>query len=361
MLDKLAELKARYESIERELGKPEVVADQKRYKALSKEYARLEPLVRQYERLQELTRQRKEAEELLDDPELRQVAREEIERLDEEISKLEEEIKLALVPRDPDADRSCIVEIRSGTGGEEAALFARDLYRMYSRYAERRGWKTEVMNISETGLGGIKEVVFSLEGEGAFGDLKLESGVHRVQRVPQTESSGRIHTSAATVAVLPEVEEIEVEIDPADLEWETHRSPGAGGQHVNKTDSAVRLRHKPTGIVVSCHDERSQHQNRDKALRILRAKLYEMQKKEQQEKIAATRRKQVRSGDRSEKIRTYNFPQGRVTDHRIGLTIHNLEEFLDGDIQPMMDALKAHELEQALAAAAQEGEEKQSS
>lgn len=286
--------------------------------------------------------------EVEEDDELRKLIKEEIKLLEEKIERLEKELPLLLLPKDPNDEKNVIVEIRAGAGGEEAALFAADLMRMYQRYAERKGWKVEVLDIHETGLGGIKEVVLRVEGKGAYSRLKYESGVHRVQRVPVTEASGRIHTSTATVAILPEVDEIEVEIRPEDLKIETMRASGHGGQHVNRTESAVRITHIPTGIVVSCQNERSQHQNKAIALKILRAKLYELYQREQQEKIQKQRRSQVGTGERSEKIRTYNFPQNRVTDHRIGLTVYNLPEVLDGDLDEFIDALIAHFRAEAL-------------
>jgi peptide chain release factor 1 len=286
--------------------------------------------------------------EVEEDDELRQLIKEEIKLLEEKIERLEKELPLLLLPKDPNDEKNVIVEIRAGAGGEEAALFAAELMRMYQRYAERKGWKVEVLDINETGLGGVKEVVLRIEGKGAYSRLKYESGVHRVQRVPVTEAGGRIHTSTATVAVLPEVDEVEVEIRPEDLKIETMRASGHGGQHVNRTESAVRITHLPTGIVVSCQNERSQHQNKATALRILRAKLYELYQREQQEKIQKERRSQVGTGERSEKIRTYNFPQNRVTDHRIGLTVYNLPEVLDGDLDEFIDALIAHFRAEAL-------------
>jgi peptide chain release factor 1 len=286
--------------------------------------------------------------EVEEDDELRQLIKEEIKLLEEKIERLEKELPLLLLPKDPNDEKNVIVEIRAGAGGEEAALFAAELMRMYQRYAERKGWKVEVLDINETGLGGVKEVVLRIEGKGAYSRLKYESGVHRVQRVPVTEAGGRIHTSTATVAVLPEVDEVEVEIRPEDLKIETMRASGHGGQHVNRTESAVRITHIPTGIVVSCQNERSQHQNKATALRILRAKLYELYQREQQEKIQKERRSQVGTGERSEKIRTYNFPQNRVTDHRIGLTVYNLPEVLDGDLDEFIDALIAHFRAEAL-------------
>lgn len=282
-----------------------------------------------------------EAEELLKDPEMKELAEDEYYSNKEKLPGLEEELKMLLIPKDPDDDKNAICEIRAGAGGEEAALFAGTLYRMYSMYAEKKHWKVEVLNENETGLGGYKEITFMVTGKGVYSRLKYESGVHRVQRVPETESSGRIHTSTATVAVLPVVEDVEIEINPADIKMEVFRSSGAGGQHINKTSSAVRLIHEPTGIVVECQTERSQFQNRDNAMKMLRTKLYEMEKQKQDSEIANSRRSQVGSGDRSEKIRTYNYPQGRITDHRIGMSIYQMENFLNGDLDEMIDNLIA--------------------
>ena len=278
----------------------------------------------------------------------------EIKTAKENIEKIEEELKVLLLPKDPNDDKNVIVEIRGGAGGDEAALFAGDLFRMYSMYADSKRWKTEVLNLSEIGIGGIKEVTFMIEGEGAYSRLKFESGVHRVQRVPETESSGRIHTSTVTVAVLPEVDEVEVEINPDDLQIDTYRSSGAGGQHVNKTESAIRITHIPTGIVVACQDERSQHKNREAAMKMLRSRLYEKMERERSESIAADRKSQVGTGDRSERIRTYNFPQGRMTDHRIGLTLYKLEQIMNGDLDEVIDALVTTDQSEKLKAQAEE-------
>jgi peptide chain release factor 1 len=350
-LEKLSALEKRYEELTSRLTLPETLADPSLYAKLTKELASLEDSVKAYREYKSALQQLKENKELLEieeDDELRQLIKEEIKLLEEKIERLEKELPLLLLPKDPNDEKNVIVEIRAGAGGEEAALFAADLMRMYQRYAERKGWKVEVLDIHETGLGGVKEVVLRVEGKGAYSRLKYESGVHRVQRVPVTEASGRIHTSTATVAILPEVDEIEVEIRPEDLKIETMRASGHGGQHVNRTESAVRITHIPTGIVVSCQNERSQHQNKAIALKILRAKLYELYQREQQEKIQKQRRSQVGTGERSEKIRTYNFPQNRVTDHRIGLTVYNLPEVLDGDLDEFIDALIAHFRAEAL-------------
>ena len=295
---------------------------------------------------------------MMDDPdtdkEFKEMLVDEIKTAKENIEKIEEELKVLLLPKDPNDDKNVIVEIRGGAGGDEAALFAGDLFRMYSMYADSKRWKTEVLNLSEIGIGGIKEVTFMIEGEGAYSRLKFESGVHRVQRVPETESSGKIHTSTVTVAVLPEVDEVEVEINPDDLQIDTYRSSGAGGQHVNKTESAIRITHIPTGIVVACQDERSQHKNREAAMKMLRSRLYEKMERERSESIAADRKSQVGTGDRSERIRTYNFPQGRMTDHRIGLTLYKLEQIMNGDLDEVIDALVTTDQSEKLKAQAEE-------
>jgi len=354
MIDALEAVERRFEDITRQMSDPEIAVDHARLQPLAREHARLQPRVEAYRELKKLRAEIAGTESLLRDSsadaELREMAEAELEELRRKESELQERLKVLLLPSDPSDDKDVILEVRAGTGGEEAGLFAGDLVRMYTRFAERRGWKAELMSWTESSAGGFKEAVLSIQGAGAYSLLKFESGVHRVQRVPVTESGGRIHTSAATVAVLPEAEEVEVEIDPKDLEVDTFRASSAGGQHVNKTDSAVRITHIPTGIVVSCQDERSQIQNREKAMRMLRAHLLERQRREQEEAMASSRRMMVGSGDRSEKIRTYNFPQGRVTDHRIGMTVYNLQEFLDGDIQEMLDALVRNDQARRLAA-----------
>jgi peptide chain release factor 1 len=342
MKDTLAELAREFEELERRLSKPDVVQDRAEYKRLSKRHSELQAVVRKYYEYQEALKGVEEARSLLKeaDEELHKLAREEMERLQAKADAAERELAVLLSPPEPSEDRNAIVEVRAGTGGEEAALFARDLFRMYTRFAERRGWKVEVLSSNDTGLGGVKEVIFAVEGKGAFGLLSYESGVHRVQRVPVTESSGRLHTSAATVAVLLEAEEVEVDIAPDELKIDTYRAAGAGGQHVQKNETAIRITHLPTGLVVTCQDERSQLQNKDRALRVLRSQLLEMKRREQELRVSETRRSQIRSGDRSEKIRTYNFPQRRVTDHRITFSVFNLEEFLAGEIDGMLDALR---------------------
>lgn len=342
MLNRLRDVEIRYKEIEKQLENPEVISDMAQYSALMREYKQLTPVIEKYREYLSAEQAVKEALEILEtesDEEMRGLADEELRSGRERIEKLEGEIKLLLLPRDENDDKNVIVEIRGGAGGEEAALFAGVLYRMYTMYADKMRWKHEIVNANETELGGFKEVSFMIEGEGAYSKLKFESGVHRVQRVPETESSGRIHTSTVTVAVLPEVEDVEVEISPGDLKIETIKSSGAGGQHVNKTESAIRLLHIPTGIVIECQDERSQFKNRDKAMKLLRTKLFDLKQSEQNEKIASERKSQVGSGNRCERIRTYNYPQSRVTDHRIGLTLHSLESFLNGDIEEMIDSL----------------------
>ncbi|MBR5721652.1 MAG: peptide chain release factor 1, partial [Clostridia bacterium] len=321
---------------------PDVIKDQEQYKKYMREHKNLSPIVDKYKELLTAQRNVDEARELMNEtlePDFREIVEEEYRTGKERIEALENEIKILLLPKDPNDDKNVIVEIRGGAGGEEAALFANSLFRMYSMYAEKKGYKTEVLSVNETELGGIKEITFSIEGEGAYSRLKFESGVHRVQRVPETESQGRIHTSTVTVAVLPEADEVEVEINPADLIIETHRSGGAGGQHVNKTESAIRIIHVPTNTVVDCQDERSQYKNRERAMKILRSRIYENMLAEQNAKIASDRRLQVGTGDRSERIRTYNFPQGRVTDHRINLTLYKILQIMDGELDELIDAL----------------------
>lgn len=355
MLEKLREAELRFEKIEQELMSEAVIADIERYTKLMKERKNLAPTIEAYRAYKTSQARLREAKELLDtesDAELREIAQEEWQNEKENSAELEEKLKFLLLPKDPNDDKNVIVEIRAGAGGEEAALFAGVLYRMYTMYADSRRFKTETISLNETGLGGYREITFLVTGEGAYSRLKYESGVHRVQRVPETEASGRIHTSTATVAVLPEAEEVEIEINQNDLEIETIKSSGAGGQHVNKTESAIRLLHKPTGIVIECQDERSQFKNRDKAMRILRSKLYDLKTREQNEKIANERRSQVGTGDRSERIRTYNYPQGRVTDHRIGFTLYALENFLNGDMDAMIDALATADAAERLRTAA---------
>ncbi|MCL1881609.1 MAG: peptide chain release factor 1 [Oscillospiraceae bacterium] len=343
MIDKLKLAEKRYIEIEGQLSDPEITDEQKKYRDCMREYKGLTPLIEKYREYAKAGEAFNEAKELLAesglDSEFREMAQLQLDENRGIIETCEEELKLLLLPRDPDDDRNVIIEIRGGAGGDEAALFVNSLYRMYSMFATLKSWKIEVNNSSPTELGGYKEIAFSVVGEGAYAKLKYESGVHRVQRVPETEAQGRIHTSTVTVAVLPEVEEVDVEINPADLEIQTFRASGAGGQHINKTESAIRIIHKPSGVVVECQEERSQHKNKDKALKMLYSKLYEAKITEQNDKIAQERKIQVGSGDRSERIRTYNFPQGRVTDHRIGLTLYKLEQVMNGDCDEVFDAL----------------------
>ena len=339
MLEKLKEIALRYEDLQAQLADPGVYGDAVRLRDVTRELKELEPIVAAYHAWRAAQASRADAEELLHDPDLRELAQGEFAAARAECERLERELTLLLLPKDPNDHRNVILEIRSGVGGEESALFAGTLLRMYTMYAQSRGWRCETVTLSETELGGVKECSVLIEGEGAFSRLKFESGVHRVQRVPETESGGRIHTSAATVAVLPEAEEVDVEIDPKDLQIDTYRSSGAGGQHVNKTESAIRITHLPTGLVVECQDERSQYKNKDKAMKVLRSRLYERELARREEAEAASRRSQVGSGDRSERIRTYNFPQGRVTDHRIGLTLYKIDAILDGGLDELIDAL----------------------
>ena len=339
MQQKLSALDLRFASIEAQLGAGETYNDPALVAKLNKEQRELEPVVTAWRAYTRRQQDLADAEALLSDPELGEMAKEEYQQAKEDIARLEDEIRILLLPRDPNDNKNVIVEIRAGVGGEEAALFAHSLFRMYSMYADARRWKVEVDSVNETELGGVKEICFTIEGDGAYSRLKFESGVHRVQRVPETESGGRIHTSTATVAVLPEVDEVDFELNPADIEMQVFRSSGAGGQHVNKTSSAVRLIHKPTGTVVECQQERSQFQNRDKAMQILRSRLYEEKVREQEESLTAERRSQVGTGMRNERIRTYNFPQGRLTDHRIGLTLYKLENVMNGDLDEIIDGL----------------------
>ena len=341
MFEKLELVEKRYEELTKLISDPEVISNQSEWQKYMKEHASIEDIVIKFREYKKVKENMEEAKEMMQDPEMKELAEEEYYGAKEELPKLEEELKVLLIPKDPDDDKNIICEIRAGAGGEEAALFAGTLFRMYTMYAERKHWKLEVLNENETGLGGYKEISFMITGKGVYSRLKFESGVHRVQRVPDTESSGRIHTSTATVAMLPVVEDVEIEINPADIKMEVFRSSGAGGQHINKTSSAVRLIHEPSGIVVECQTERSQFQNRDNAMRMLRTKLYEIEKQKQDSEVANARKSQVGSGDRSEKIRTYNYPQGRITDHRIGMSVYQMENFLNGDIDEMVDNLIA--------------------
>ena len=341
MFQKLEAVEKKYEELTKKIADPEIIARTSEWTAYMKEHAEIEEVVLKYKEYKKVKENLAEAEEMLKDPEMKELAEEEIKNAKESLPKLEDELKILLIPKDPDDDKNIICEIRAGAGGDEAALFAGTLYRMYSMYAERKHWKIEVLNENETGLGGYKEISFMVSGKGVYSRLKFESGVHRVQRVPETEASGRIHTSTATVAVLPVVEDVQIEINPADIKLEVFRASGAGGQHVNKTSSAVRLIHVPTGIVAECQTERSQTQNREYAMKLLKSRLYEMEKQKRDLELASERKSQVGSGDRSEKIRTYNYPQGRITDHRIGLSIYQMENFLNGDLDEMIDNLIA--------------------
>jgi peptide chain release factor 1 len=350
MSGKIKEIEQRYDEIEMHLGRPEVIQDQRLYQRYVKEHRSLRPIVTTFRKSMYVKGEIENNRSLLDDPdpEIRKLASEEIETLRSNLSHLEEQLKTLLLPKDPNDEKNTLLEIRAGTGGEEAALFAAALFRMYSRYAEMKGWKTEILSQHATGIGGFKEIIILVGGEMVYSRLKYESGVHRVQRVPETEAQGRIHTSAVTVAVLPEAEEIDVEIDPEDLRIDVFRASGHGGQHINKTDSAVRITHLPTGLVVSCQDEKSQHKNKAKAMKVLRSRLLDKQQEEQHSKISEERRNLVGSGDRSQRIRTYNFPQGRVTDHRIGLTLYKLESLLQGELDLVIDPLIEHFQAQAL-------------
>jgi len=352
MLEKLDRLKARYDELSRELSDPHVYADRRRAAQLGREQSQLQPIADLYPRYADLARQIADDEGVIaadEDPELIELAGMELDGLRDELAELEERIKILLLPKDEAEERKAIVEVRAGTGGDEASLFAGDLFRLYSRYAERRGWKIEVMDSTPTEVGGFREITFAVEGKGAYGRLKFEGGVHRVQRVPVTESQGRIHTSAVSVAVLPEAEEVEVNIKPEDLRVDVFRSSGPGGQSVNTTDSAVRLTHIPSGLVVSCQDEKSQHKNKAKALRVLAARLYDLQRREADAERDAERRLMVGTGDRSERIRTYNFPQNRLTDHRVGLTLYSLDRVMEGELEEVIEALVIHDREERLA------------
>lgn len=341
MFDNLEDVADRFREVEGLLSEPTIIADQKRYRQLTKEHADLSEVVAVYHRYKQVCSDIVDNQELLgdSDPEMQELAAAELEQLEEQQEQLEEELQLLLLPKDPNDDKNIILEIRAGTGGDEAALFAADLFRMYSRYAERNRWKVELMSVSETDGGGFKEVIAQISGERVYSRLKFESGTHRVQRVPDTETQGRIHTSACTVAVLPEVADVDIQINPADLRIDLFRSSGAGGQHVNKTESAVRLTHIPTGVVVACQEGKSQHKNKAQALKLLQSRIYEQMQRQQQAEVAADRKSQIGSGDRSERIRTYNFPQGRCTDHRIGLTLYKLEAIMQGDVDEILEAL----------------------
>lgn len=346
MLDKLKDIEVKFENIALKMAEPEVASDHEKYTKLAREYSELEEIVKKYRIYKKTLEALEESKSILqdsDDEELKELAKDELGELQEAQESLEKEIQRLLVPPDPNDSKNTIMEIRAGTGGDEAAIFAGDLYRMYAKYCENNRWKMELMTVNDGEKGGFKEIVFSIDGKGAFGRLKFESGVHRVQRVPDTESQGRVHTSAASVAVLPEAEDVEVELGPNDIRIDTFRASGHGGQHVNTTDSAIRILHIPTGMIVSCQDEKSQLKNKAKAMKVLKARLYDLELRKQQESISSQRRGMIRSGDRSEKIRTYNFPQGRVTDHRINLTLYRLDEIMQGDIDMIIDELQVAE------------------
>ena len=350
MFEDMEQVEERFDRLEVELAQPELLKNQEAYQKITRQHAGLSKVVTTYRQLKKMRSEKEETQGLLDDPDvdMREMAEAELTEIGRAIENLENELKILLLPKDPNDEKNILLEIRAGTGGEEAALFAADLFRMYSRYAEKRKWRSEVMSMNSTGSGGFKEIIAAIEGDRVYSQLKFESGVHRVQRVPTTESQGRIHTSAVTVAILPEAEEVEVEIRPDEIKVDVYRSSGPGGQSVNTTDSAVRITHIDTGLVVTCQDEKSQHKNKAKALKVLRARLLDMKLQEQQEKISEDRRVQVGTGDRSERIRTYNFPQGRMTDHRIGLTLYRLEEIMEGDIQEIIESLATHFQAEAL-------------
>ena len=345
MFDKLDFITEKYDDLAQKVSDPAVIGNQPVWQKYVKEMGEMEPIVKKYKEYRETKDGIAEAKEMLDDgdEEMRELAKMELSELEDKLPAMEEELKVLLLPKDPNDEKNVILEIRAGTGGDEAALFGADLLRMYTRYAERNRWKTELIEVNDTTIGGIKEAVLLIKGKGAYSRLKFESGAHRVQRVPETESSGRIHTSAATVAVLPEVDDVEIDLDPNDVRVDVYRASGNGGQCVNTTDSAVRLTHEPTGLVVTCHDEKSQIKNKDKAFKVLKARLYDLEMQKQQAEIAGQRKSQVGTGDRSERIRTYNFPQGRVSEHRIGLTLYKLEQILDGDLDEIIDGLNTHD------------------
>ncbi len=345
MFDRLDQIEAKYEELTQALASPEVISDSSRYQKVAKVHSEVAPIVEKYREAKDLRKGIAESRAMLaeeTDAEMRAYAQEELERLETRVAEVEQELKVLLIPKDPNDEKNVVLEIRAGTGGDEASLFAAELFRMYTRYAESQRWKVEVLSTSESGVGGLKEVIAMIEGRGAYSRLKYEGGVHRVQRVPETEQQGRVHTSAVTVAVMPEAEEVDVKIDPKDIRIDTFCSSGPGGQSVNTTYSAVRITHLPTNTVVSCQDEKSQIKNREKGMRVLRSRLLEMEREKQQEQLTKERRSMVGSGDRSEKIRTYNFPQNRVTDHRIGMSMHQLDQVMDGKIQPFIDALTTH-------------------
>lgn len=348
MIEKLKKFQNRYQEIAEEMSKPEVVSNHEMYSKLAKEYADLEPVIKKAQQYKEVLHQLKNTEQMLrdeTDEDIRAMAHEELEKLEQQVAKLEKEIRLLIMPPDPNDRKNIVLEIRAGTGGDEAGIFAGDLFRMYQKYSEERGWKVEVLDANYAERGGFKEIISSITGRDVYGRLKYESGVHRVQRVPETETQGRIHTSAASVVVLPEVEDVEIDIDPNDLRIDVFRASGHGGQHVNTTDSAVRIVHEPTGIMATCQDEKSQHKNKAKAMKVLKARLYDLEMRKHQEQISSQRRSMIRTGDRSEKIRTYNYPQSRVTDHRIPLTLYRLSDIMEGQLDLLLDPLQLAELE----------------
>jgi len=345
MINKLNKIISRHNELSERMSHPEATSDMKKFTAMAKEHKNLEPIIIKAKDYIKKHQQLLDDEEILkgDDPDLKEIAKEELNILKSELDSLESDLKILLIPKDPNDDKNTILEIRSGTGGDEACIFVADLFRMYTRYSERNNWKHDIISINENEGGGFKEIIINVSGDGAYGRLKYESGVHRVQRVPETESSGRVHTSASTVAVLPEAEDVDIEILDQDIKIDTYRASGAGGQHVNKTESAIRITHEPTGLVVTCQDESSQHKNKDKAFKVLRSRLYELETQKQKKEIDSARKSMVSTGDRSAKIRTYNFPQGRVTDHRINLTLYKLNEMLDGELNETIDALNLEE------------------